>query len=112
MKKIMYLFKKKFVRSSGNDIDYKTLLKLVRDNRNVWIIDVRARDEYYSKHIENSINIPLQDISSKIESVVRNKNDMIIVYCEYGGRSLKACNKLKKLGYTNVLNLQNGISGI
>ena len=37
---------------------------------------------------------------------------MIIVYCEYGGRSKKAVNKLLKMGYENIYNLDGGIAGI
>lgn len=112
MKKLMCLIQKRFVRSYSNDIDYDTLLRMLKQYKNIWLIDVRPKDEYYSKHIDGAINIPLQDLTLRIGKIVKNKNDIIIVYCEYGGRSIKACNKLERLGYLNIYNLKGGISGI
>jgi rhodanese-related sulfurtransferase len=48
----------------------------------------------------------------EIDINVSNKNDVIVVYCQYGGRSRKAFIKLEKMGYINVYNLNGGIEGI
>ncbi len=92
------------------NIDYFMLKNIVAANRNAYIIDVRQVDEFKTNHIEGAYNIPLQNIEQKIENIVKDKSNTIVVYCEYGGRSLKACRKLEKLGYTNVYNLQGGMS--
>ena len=86
--------------------------RMLRENKNIIVIDVRTRDEFMYNHIDGAVNIPLQEITQKIGRYTRNKNDAIIVYCEYGGRSKKALNKLNKLGYVNVYNLDGGIEGI
>lgn len=112
MKKILYKIRRKLVRGCGEDIDYLVMKNMLKENNNIKVIDVRTQDEYNFHHIQGAINIPLQDITTKIQNVVSNKNDVIIVYCEYGGRSRKALNKLKKMGYTNVYNLDGGIEGI
>jgi len=112
LKKIFYRIRKKIVRSCGKDIDYKTMQKMIRDNSGIVVIDVRTKDEYNDKHIQGARNIPLQDISERIGNVVRDKNEVIILYCEYGGRSRKALIKLEKLGYVNVYNLDGGIEAI
>ena len=112
MKKLIYKLRKKLVRSCGKDIDYKTMQKMIKENSRIIVIDVRTKDEYNNKHIQGAINIPLQDISERIGTVARNKNDIIILYCEYGGRSRKAMNKLEKLGFVNVYNLDGGIEKI
>ena len=109
---IIKQIKNRFYRTMSYDIDYETLKNMKNKNDNVWIIDVRANDEYLTKHIEGAINIPLQDIDKKLKSLIINKQDIIIMYCEYGGRSKKAYMKLKKAGYLNVYNLKNGIDGI
>lgn len=112
MRKLIYKLRKKLVRSCGKDIDYKTMQKMIKENSRIIVIDVRTKDEYNNKHIQGAINIPLQDISERIGTVARNKNDIIILYCEYGGRSRKAMNKLEKLGFVNVYNLDGGIEKI
>lgn len=112
MKKLFYRLRKKLVRSCGKDIDYKTMQNMIRENNGIVVIDVRTKDEYNDRHIKGAVNIPLQDIGNKIGNVVKNKNDVIILYCEYGGRSRKALIKLEKLGYVNVYNLDGGIEKI
>lgn len=112
MKRIIYKIQKRLTRNSGKNINYIIMKEMLKTNKNIIIIDVRTEEEYQDNHIPRAINIPLQDIREKIGRIARNKNDVIIVYCEYGGRSRKACNKLEKMGYTNVYNLDGGIEGI
>ena len=112
MRKIINIIKKRLVRSCGKEIDYKNMKNMLRNNNKIIVIDVRTKDEYNDKHIEGAINIPLQDIFEKIEKIVTNKNDTIILYCQYGLRSRKAMKKIEKLGYLNVYNLDGGIEKI
>ncbi len=112
MKRIINRLHKKIFRSYNNDIDYPTLNTMMKNNKKMWIIDVRTKDEFYSGHIDMAINVPLQDLKDKIERIIINKNELIVVYCQYGGRSRKACLKLEKLGYVNVYNLKGGIESI
>lgn len=114
MKKWMYFFCKKLARSRDNDnIDYETMQRMIRENSGVVVMDVRTKDEFMYNHLSGAVNIPLQDISEdKIRQFVGDKKRVIIVYCEYGGRSKKACAKLKKYGYENVYNLDGGIENI
>lgn len=112
MKKLIYKLQNRLLRTCENDISYSTMQRMLRENKNIIVIDVRTRDEFMYNHIDGAVNIPLQEITQKIGRYTRNKNDAIIVYCEYGGRSKKALNKLNKLGYVNVYNLDGGIEGI
>lgn len=113
MKKWIYRFQKRFVRSSENEINYSIMQKMLRENANIVIIDVRTRDEFGYNHLKGAINIPLQNIcEDNMKRYVKSKKSVIIVYCEYGGRSKKAMNKLKKMGYENVYNLDGGIEAI
>jgi len=67
------------------------------------VIDVRTPQEFKSGHIQNSINIEWQEVSSIIDNV--KKEEKIYLYCRSGNRSQKATDILIKLGYTNVENL-------
>ena len=112
MKNVINKIKNKFFRACENNINYDTMQKIQRENKNIVILDVRTKDEYAYNHLQGAINIPLHELNSKITMYVKNKNEIIIVYCEYGGRSKKAVNKLEKMGYTNVYNLDGGIQKI
>ena len=112
--KWLEIFCKKLARGrDNNDIDYETMQRILRENSGVVVMDVRTKDEFMYNHLSGAVNVPLQDINeSKISRIVSDKKRVIIVYCEYGGRSKKACAKLRKYGYENVYNLDGGIENI
>ena len=71
---------------------------------NALIIDVRTPGEFSDGHLENAINVPLQNISS-ISSVAPDKNTVLYLYCRSGRRVKMAIAELKKLGYNNLHDL-------
>ena len=72
---------------------------------NHFLIDVRTKEEFDSYHMENAINIPLDNINKILEDVNIKKSSIIIVYCKSGVRSSSAAEKLISLGYKNVYDL-------
>ena len=50
-------------------------------------IDVRSPQEYKEGHIPGAINIPEYEIRKRMQEEMPKKNQVILVYCEYGGRS-------------------------
>ena len=66
------------------------------------ILDVRTEEEYNEGHIKGAILIPDYEISEKAESILTDKNELILVYCRSGRRSKLASAELVRLGYTNV----------
>src|SRR4051812_28446 len=71
------------------------------------IVDVREPNEYQINRIEGSQLIPLGDIPNRYREL--DKNDEIVVQCKMGGRSAKAADFLRSVGFTKVLNLKGGI---
>ena len=94
------------------ELSYENLKKLIRNNSDIIIVDVRSPQEFAENRINSSINIPVYDIEHNAVSYLRNRNSIIIVYCQSGVRSKKACTILEKLGYTNVYNLTGGLNNI
>ena len=77
--------------------------KEIMDSREDYIIlDTRTQEEYDEKHIPGAILIPHDEILEKAESVLKDKNRLILVYCRSGRRSKLAAKDLVKLGYTNI----------
>jgi rhodanese-related sulfurtransferase len=89
--------------SSYKTIDSNEAMDLI--NNKAIVIDVRTSDEYNTGHIEDSINIPVDNINS----INYGKDTTIIVYCATGMRSANAAQTLINLGYTNVYNLDGGL---
>jgi len=73
------------------------------------LIDVRSNQEYKEGHLRGAINIPDFEIINRVQSEIPKKNQSIILYCQYGGRSKNSMDLMKKLGYTNVYNLYGGL---
>ena len=71
------------------------------------IVDVREPNEYQINRIPGSQLIPLGDVPKRFAEL--SKNDEIVVHCKMGGRSAKAADFLRSVGFTRVLNLKGGI---
>ena len=84
----------KYTRS--NKTSYKELL-----NQGAIIIDVRTESEYKSGHIKNSINVPLKDLTYRINEF--DKKDNIVTVCAAGVRAESAKKFFESRGY-NVAN--------
>jgi rhodanese-related sulfurtransferase len=61
------------------------------------VVDVRTRAEYSGGHVNGSVNIPLQEITSHIEEI-KAMEQPIIFCCASGGRSGQATQYFKSLG--------------
>ncbi len=100
-----------FYRSISNgEINYDQAKKIMNNNTDFILIDVRSKQEYLEGHLISAINIPLYDIEKNIFNVVEDKNKIIIVYCSSGSRSLRAKEILKQLGFKNVYNIKTNIN--
>ena len=90
--------------SSGyRQISMDEAVKMMRDEKDYIILDVRRPDEFASGHIPGAINVPNEDIGTAEIAELPNKSQLILVYCRSGRRSKEASEKLVKLGYTNIV---------
>ena len=72
------------------------------------IFDTREENEYAVSHLPDAQYLnPNSNFVSEIKRV--EKNAPIVVYCSVGYRSSVVARKLRKLGYTNVFNLEGSI---
>ena len=79
------------------------IVQIMEENENYIILDVRTLEEYTQGHIPNAICIPNETIDENVVNKLPDKNQLILVYCRSGNRSKQAAEKLKKLGYTNLI---------
>ena len=90
--------------SSGyRQISMDEAVKMMRDEKNYIILDVRKPDEFAEGHIPGAINVPNEEIDTAEIEDLPAKKQLILVYCRSGRRSKEAAEKLAKLGYTNIV---------
>ncbi|WP_205764424.1 rhodanese-like domain-containing protein [Arenibacter sp. 6A1] len=75
---------------------------------NAILVDVRTPQEFSQGHLEEAVNINWYDPDFATNFSKIEKEKTIYLYCKVGGRSLMAMEKLKKLGFKNVINLTGG----
>lgn len=85
----------------------KDLKKEISEGRKVLVMDVREPHEYEIAHLEGSKLVPLGDLPERVNEL--DTADEIVVYCHTGGRSARATDFLRGLGFKKVRNLEGGI---
>ena len=97
--------KEQYIENEGiiKHVSMDDIVEIMNENKNYIILDVRTIAEYNEGHIPNAICIPNETIGSNTISELPDKEQLILVYCRSGNRSKQAAEKLKKLGYTNLI---------
>ena len=83
-------------------------MELIKQKKDLLIIDVRSPDELREGKIENSTLIPFWDIMKGNYTIPQDRPLLLI--CAVGGRSYAAMQILAQKGYKEIYNLQGGIS--
>lgn len=95
--------KKSETSGSYKTISSKEAQQMIEENKDALILDVRTAAEYESGHIPNAVNLSNEDIQAGKVDSLKDKSQLIMVYCRSGNRSRQAAQKLAELGYTNVV---------
>jgi thioredoxin len=91
-------------------LDAKSYQIKLSEIPNAQLVDVRTPEEYNSGHIENSINLNIYDSNFEKEISKLDKSKPVFVYCRSGGRSSSAASKLVEMGFSEIYDLQGGIT--
>lgn len=95
------------LRESGLEVTPEELKAKLENGEDIILIDVREPVEYEINRIEGSRLIPLSKLPEKVNELDQTRE--IILYCKMGGRSARAVQLLRELGFTRVKNLAGGI---
>ncbi len=107
----MRLTSDELVRRARRDVPEVTVRdvkgRLEKGNRPV-LLDVRDPDEYREGHVEGSLHISRGLLEFKVQGLITNPDEDIVVYCAAGLRSILAAQTLKAMGYTAVSSMAGG----
>ncbi len=97
-------------RHSVAYISAKELIGFKNTGKKYVLLDAREIQEYKTSYIPSAIYVGYNSFdSTQLETLNLDKNTATIVYCTLGIRSEDIGEKLVKMGFTQVYNLQGGI---
>jgi molybdopterin/thiamine biosynthesis adenylyltransferase/rhodanese-related sulfurtransferase len=89
------------------EIDAARTRELLTEDEPV-LIDVRERGEWDEGHIPGAVHVPRGHLESRVEGIVPDHSQPVILYCASGSRSALAAKSLEELGYETVYSLAGG----
>lgn len=105
------------------EISAKEAYELMQKDPGYVYLDVRSVPEFEQGHAAGAINIPLfhfqpgmgmmpnQDFT-KVAEANLPKDVKLVIGCQSGGRSARACEILAQLGYKDTANIRGGFVGM
>jgi rhodanese-related sulfurtransferase len=72
------------------------------------LVDIRNPREWAAKHIDGSVNVPLNHLQERIAEIPRDRR--IAVHCAGGYRSSIAASILHQYGITNLIEMAGGLA--
>ena len=87
-------------------ITVQELHRLMNNNEQITLVDVREKGERVMASIEGSIHVPMMAIPHQLKQF--NKEKPVYLFCHSGVRSAQACLYLEKEGFDSV-NIIGGI---
>jgi rhodanese-related sulfurtransferase len=106
VRKRFFMFNNKNVKNVSADEAFK----LINENKNLVVLDVRTKGEFESGHIPKAKNIPVQQLAARINELNKYKAIPILVHCASGGRSPSAVKALINNEFTQVYHLNRGLT--
>ncbi len=94
--------------SGRKDVGVDEFEKLWKEKKGV-VLDVRTAKEYEGGHIPGAVNMDVNaaDFDKKVAELDKNKT--YLVHCASGVRSVRACEKMKRMEFKDLINLQGGM---
>lgn len=83
---------------------------------NVLLLDVRTPAEFEGRaeakygRLNNAVNIPIQELATRMKELNAWNDKQIVVYCSHSHRSPRASYMLTQNGFTKVTNMSEGMS--
>lgn len=81
---------------------------------NAVLIDVREKEELNGSlgHLDSVLNIPVGELTHRLDEIVKYKSDEVITVCRSGGRATTAAQILATAGFENVKVLEGGMIAV
>jgi rhodanese-related sulfurtransferase len=90
-------------------VDPTTLERLLSEDADIRVLDVRTPAEFGSVHIPGAYNVPLDTLAEHAAELERHVTEPVMLVCRSGTRASQACDKLATTGMANLHILDGGM---
>jgi rhodanese-related sulfurtransferase len=100
-------------------VDWTNLCNTLQNNKGYLLLDVRSAGEYADTssyvqlnigHLKGALNINVRELGKRLAEIDSYKNKPVFVYCSHSQRSRRAGKLLSDSGFTNVFNINAGMT--
>ena len=70
------------------------------------LVDVRTPGEYRQGHLPQALNLPLDQLAKRLDTLPRDRS--LVIYSNTGQRSAEACTLLHAAGFRDICHLRGG----
>jgi rhodanese-related sulfurtransferase len=106
---IYILSRRMIISKDVKNVTAEQTYKMMKENKDLVIIDVRSKQEFKAGHIPGAKSLPVNELDSRIGELERFKEKPILIHCASGGRSPGAVRILTKHGFKNIYHMNLGL---
>jgi rhodanese-related sulfurtransferase len=99
----------KDAKAAIREVSVDEVKRMIDDRQKMIILDVRDKDEFETGYIPGAINLSRGMLEFKINTLIPDKNAVIVVYCGVDLRGPLATRTLNEMGYTKAVNIDSGL---
>jgi len=96
---------------SAKEISQEQLQQVMKNDKQVVLLDVRTVEEFEEAHIPNAVNIPHKELKARLAELSGAQNTQIILYCRSGKRAAIAKQILVESGFNQLDHLTGDFNG-
>jgi rhodanese-related sulfurtransferase len=79
-------------------------------NQNALVLDIRGQEAFAAGHVAGARHMPSDQIAKAADTLKKQKDKPIVVYCESGPLAASAVRQLLAQGFTKVFSLRGGLA--
>jgi rhodanese-related sulfurtransferase len=91
------------------EISVADVRTLVEQKAPMLLFDCREENEHELVSIADTTLIPMSQLEQRVGELDDKRDEHIVVFCHFGGRSLQVTAWLRQHGFTRVQNMTGGI---
>jgi rhodanese-related sulfurtransferase len=96
---------------AANDVTQAEVLELVAAPNGPLLLDVRTPAEYASGHVPGAVNIPHDEVATRLSELEPYRERGVVLYCQSGRRAGMATQALQQAGFESLRHLEGDMKG-